>query len=117
MFPCVQSGLTSADILPLSSEDDARRNAERMQRLWDEEVAACKLVTTDTARPSLSRVVWRFGKTRFLVALCLVFFSMIFQFIGPVRKQIWDIKIFFKSRSRYPQYLLTIFLFACSPSS
>ena len=97
--PCVQSGLTSADILPLSSEDDARRNAERMQRLWDEEVAACKLASTDTARPSLSRVVWRFGKTRFLVALCLVFFSMIFQFIGPVRKQIWGIKICFKNIS------------------
>ena len=59
-----------------------------MQRLWDEEVAACKLAGGDGARPSLSRAVWRFGKTRFLVALCLVFFSMIFQFIGPVRKEI-----------------------------
>ena len=28
--------------MALSSEDDARRNAERLQRFWDEEVEICK---------------------------------------------------------------------------
>ena len=83
-----KTGLTNEDILPLSGEDDARRNAERMQRIWDEEVLAAKLTrknnSDDEAKPSLSRVVWRFGRTRFLIAICLVFISEILQFVGPV---------------------------------
>ena len=36
---------------------------------------------------------------------------------GEKRKYRVSTEIFFKNISRYPQYLLTIFLFACSPSS
>ena len=47
--------------MALSSEDDARRNAERLQRLWDEEVEACKLANdgkeeADKVQPSLPKV-------------------------------------------------------------
>ena len=59
-----------------------------MQRIWDEEVLAAKLArknnSDDEAKPSLSRVVWRFGRTRFLIAIWLVFISEILQFVGPV---------------------------------
>ena len=58
-----------------------------MQRIWDEEVLAAKLTrknNSDETKPSLSKVVWKFGRTRFLIAICLVFISEILQFVGPV---------------------------------
>ena len=58
-----------------------------MQRIWDEEVLAAKLArknNSEETKPSLSKVVWKFGRTRFLIAICLVFISEILQFIGPV---------------------------------
>ena len=59
-----------------------------MQRIWDEEVLATKLTrknnSDDEAKPSLSRVVWRFGRTRLLIAIWLVFISEILQYVGPV---------------------------------
>ena len=58
-----------------------------MQRIWDEEVLATKLTRKnkdEDTKPSLSRVVWRFGRTRFLIAIWLVFISEILQFVGPV---------------------------------
>ena len=56
-----QKGLTSEDVLALSSEDDARRNAERLQRFWDEELETCKLANdskeeADKVQPSLPKV-------------------------------------------------------------
>ena len=68
--------------LLISSEDEAKINAERLERLWKDEKNKCK-EKGDT--PSLSRVVWRFGKTRFIIALILVFLAMILQFVTTVR--------------------------------
>ena len=47
--------------MALSSEDDAWRNAERLQRFWNEEVEACKLANdgkeeADKVQPSLPNV-------------------------------------------------------------
>ena len=47
--------------MALSSEDDARRNAERLQRFWDEELEACKLANNgkeeaDKVQPSFPKV-------------------------------------------------------------
>ena len=67
--------------LLISSEDEAKINAERLERLWKDEKNKCKENGTP---PSLSRVVWRFGKTRFIIALILVFFAMILQFVTTV---------------------------------
>ena len=50
--------------------------------MWTDEKMQCK--ENDTM-PSLSRVVWRFGKTRFIIALILVFLAMILQFVTTVR--------------------------------
>ena len=58
-----------------------------MQRIWDEEVLAAKLArknNSEETKPSLSKVVWKFGRTRFLIAIFLVFISEILQFVGPV---------------------------------
>ena len=53
--------MTSEDVLTLSSEDDARRNAERLQRFWEEELEKCKLANSgkeeaDEVKPSLPKV-------------------------------------------------------------
>ena len=80
--------MKSEDIPSLSSEDDARLNAERFAKLYKEEVERCKTLNINSdnkVKPSLARVAWRFGKTRFIVALVLVMLSMVFQFLGPVR--------------------------------
>ena len=47
--------------MALSTEDDARRNAERLQRFWDEEVEICKQANKikeepDKVQPSLPKV-------------------------------------------------------------
>ena len=36
--------------------------------------------------PSLSKVAWRFGRTRFIISLFLVMLAMVFQFLGPVKQ-------------------------------
>ena len=56
-----QEGLTTEDVLALGTEDDARRNAERLQRFWDEEVETCKLANEgkedpEKVKPSLPKV-------------------------------------------------------------
>ena len=47
--------------MALSTEDDARRNAERLLRFWDEELETCKLANdskeeADKVQPSLPKV-------------------------------------------------------------
>ena len=64
--------------MELSEEDDAERNGERFERLWEEERERC-----EGEPPSLTRVVWRFTRVRFILALLLIAFSMVAQFIGP----------------------------------
>ena len=64
--------------MELSEEDDAERNGERFERLWEEERERC-----GGEAPSLTRVVWRFTRVRFILALLLIAFSMVAQFIGP----------------------------------
>uniref|UniRef100_A0A8C1Z4U6 ATP-binding cassette, sub-family C (CFTR/MRP), member 12 n=1 Tax=Cyprinus carpio TaxID=7962 RepID=A0A8C1Z4U6_CYPCA len=60
------------DSLFLSPHDGAHTNGERLQRLWDEEVAHVGL-----EKASLPAVVMRFQKTRFIVAF---FVSVLFAF-------------------------------------
>ena len=56
--------------MALSTEDDARRNAERLQRFWDEEVETCKLANqgkeeADKVKPSLPKVSMDFASFYF----------------------------------------------------
>ena len=68
-------------MLELSDEDDTERNGERFERLWEEEREMCHEKKGES--PSLTRVVWRFTKVRFILSLLLIAFSMVAQFIGP----------------------------------
>ena len=69
------------------------KNAERFERVWEEEKRRCQKINEDKkskqekhVRPSLSRAAWQFGRTRFIVCLVLVVISMFLQFAGPVSK-------------------------------
>ena len=83
-------GLLPTDLYKTDEPEDAMKNAERFERLWEEEKYKCKQLNgtrdlqLEPVRPSLSRVAWQFGKTRFLIALILVVLSMFLQFVGPV---------------------------------
>ena len=64
-------------MLALGSEDDARRNAERLQRFWEEEVETCKLANEgkeegDKVKPSLPKVNLVFASVQLNISfICL----------------------------------------------
>ena len=68
------------------------KNAERFERLWEEEKDKSRQLNanrdpkSEPIKPSLSKVAWTFGKTRFIISLTLVVLSMFFQFAGPVEE-------------------------------
>ena len=47
-------------------------------------------IQAEPKQASIARVAFRFCKTRLILSLLLVIFSMIFQFIGPVRVSVLD---------------------------
>ncbi|XP_034089649.1 multidrug resistance-associated protein 9 isoform X2 [Gymnodraco acuticeps] len=64
--------------LKLSPLDVAHSSGERLQRLWEEEVAKVGL-----EKASLIRVVLRFQRTRMIMSVSVGILSMIAAFIGP----------------------------------
>lgn len=66
------------DSLFLSPHDGAHINGERFQRLWDEEVARVGL-----EKASLSAVIMRFQKTRFIVSFLASVMFAFAVFVGP----------------------------------
>ena len=85
-------GLVPSDVYETDEPEDAMKNAERFERLWEAEKDKCKRLSetrdlrSEPVKPSLSRVAWQFAQTRFLIAFLLVILSMFFQFAGPVLK-------------------------------
>ena len=79
MIKSYRTGLTKLDLHTIPEGDQARDNAERLQRFWDEE-----LTLTGGENPSFGRAVWRFARTRFIVAVTLLVISTLAQFLGPV---------------------------------
>ena len=83
-------GLLPTDLYKTDEPEDAMKNAARFERLWNCEIDKCKEENekrnskSDEKKPSLSRVAWQFGRTRFIVCLFLIVLSMLFQFAGPV---------------------------------
>jgi len=91
-FP-LQVGLVPTDLYQIDEPDDAMKNAKRFERLWEEEKKRChdanvKKDKKIPIKPSLSRVAWQFGRTRFILSLTLVVLSSFFQFVGPVSQQL-----------------------------
>merc|ERR1711892_311954 len=89
MWKAFRVGLLPSDIYETDEPEDAMKNAQRFERLWEEEKDKCKRLSetrdlkSEPVKPSLSRVAWQFAQTRFLIAFFLVILSMFFQFAGP----------------------------------
>ncbi|XP_067351135.1 ATP-binding cassette sub-family C member 12 [Channa argus] len=64
--------------LRLSDFDVADTSGERLQRLWDEEVANVGL-----EKASLVRVILRFQRTRLILSVIIGVFAMMAAFLGP----------------------------------
>ena len=54
-------------------------NSERLQALWDKEVDEIGVVAA-----SLTSVIWKFSKTRMMLAMFLMIASVILAFMIPV---------------------------------
>jgi hypothetical protein len=78
MMKAYRTGLTADDLFDMPEREQAKANAERMQRIWEEEQKG-------TDRPSLARCVWVFSRTRVVLACIMLTLSTMFQFLGPVR--------------------------------
>ncbi|KAI9560845.1 ABC protein [Daphnia sinensis] len=72
-------GLGSEDIPLCSPKDSCDHAAQRLERLWNEEVKRRGLEDA-----SLQRVIWKFTRSRVLVNIVLYLISIVFGFIGPI---------------------------------
>ena len=86
MIKAYRTGLSKIDLFTLQENDQAKFNAERLQRIWEKAVERNR--TQGKGPPSLLSVIWRFGRTRFLLAMVALILSIAMQFLGPVRRQI-----------------------------
>lgn len=77
MWKAFRRGLTEDDLYDLQASDRAEPNARRLERLWHEHVEQ------SGEKSSLSHVIWRFCRTRAIVAMVLMVLAIIFQFLGP----------------------------------
>uniref|UniRef100_A0A8C5HE38 ATP-binding cassette sub-family C member 5 n=1 Tax=Gouania willdenowi TaxID=441366 RepID=A0A8C5HE38_GOUWI len=64
--------------LSLSSQDSSDTAGERLQRLWEEEVAKVGI-----EKASLARVIVRFQKTRLILSVVIGVLAMAMMFLGP----------------------------------
>ena len=82
MIKAYRSGLSKMDLYALPDRDQGRTNAERLQRIWNDEQETAR----EQGRPaSLAKAVVKFIKTRFILSCVLIMVSVILQFMGPVR--------------------------------
>ena len=88
MVKAYKSNLSSNDLYELSDRDEACFNAERFQRLWEEEVNEAKANKNGARQPSLSKCVWKFARTRMILSAILITLSVVLQFIAPVNSTI-----------------------------
>ncbi|XP_027219261.2 ATP-binding cassette sub-family C member 5 isoform X6 [Penaeus vannamei] len=78
MWKAYKKGLKEEDVPICSKYDMCDYNTDRFEAMWNEEV---KRKGKDGA--SLQRVVWRFLRTRLIVALTFFMITLIMGFVGP----------------------------------
>ncbi|XP_046652903.1 ATP-binding cassette sub-family C member 5-like [Daphnia pulicaria] len=74
-----KQGLKRDDIPLCSTKDSCENAAQRLGRMWNEEVKRHGLEDA-----SLKRVTWKFVRSRVLVNIILYLTSIVFGFIGPI---------------------------------
>jgi hypothetical protein len=85
MVKAYRTGLDTKDIFQLSNRDEGYFNAERFQRIWEEEVQEAKSCKNGPRKPSLAKCVWKFSRTRLILSSIFIMLSIVLQFIAPVR--------------------------------
>ena len=88
MVKAYRNGLSAKDLFQLSNRDEGYFNAERFQRIWEEEVREAKSSKNGPRQPSLAKCVWKFSRTRLILSSIFIMLSIVLQFIAPVRKMI-----------------------------
>ena len=86
MVKAYRNGLSAKDLFQLSNRDEGYFNAERFQRIWEEEVHEAKSCKNGPRQPSLAKCVWKFSRTRLILSSMFIMLSIVLQFIAPVRK-------------------------------
>ncbi|XP_068202669.1 ATP-binding cassette sub-family C member 5-like [Palaemon carinicauda] len=81
MWKAYKKKISEDDLWELPREESAKTNGDRLGRLWEEEIAMAKKAGRP---PRLWRAVWRFSRTRTLVAQVIAMISNITFFIGVV---------------------------------
>lgn len=77
MWKAYRHGLSEEDLYELHTADRAESNACRLESAWHDRVRQ------QGFEASLFSVVWRFCRTRAIVATLLMVLAVIFQFLGP----------------------------------
>lgn len=77
MWKAYRHGLSQDDLYELDSADRAETSASRLESAWHDRVRQ------EGFEASLFSVIWRFCRTRAIVATLLMVFAVIFQFLGP----------------------------------
>ena len=87
MVKAYRTGLDSKDLFQLSNRDEGYFNAERFQRIWEEEVQESKSCKNGPRQPSLAKCVWKFSRTRLIISSIFIMLSIVLQFIAPVNEK------------------------------
>ena len=85
MIKAYRNGLSPKDLFQLSTRDEGYFNAERFQRIWEEELKEAKSCKNGPRQPSLAKCVWKFARTRLILSSIFIMLSIVLQFIAPVR--------------------------------
>ncbi|GLH12006.1 Multidrug resistance-associated protein 5 [Gryllus bimaculatus] len=110
MWKAFRHGLTVDDLYELQMSDRAEPNAHRLEKLWNDHVR------TYGEKSSLSSVVWRFCRTRCIVAMTFMVLAVIFQFMGPAVIQKFILEYVSDKQEEFPLWwglMLVAILFVC----
>ncbi|TRY70687.1 hypothetical protein TCAL_10025 [Tigriopus californicus] len=84
MWKAFRSGLSRLDLLELDERDQAHNTAQRLQRIWENEVERARKETDPKKQtPSMTKVVMKFCATRVCIAGIMLMISIVLQFLGP----------------------------------
>lgn len=85
MWKAFRTGLSRLDLLEVAERDQAHVTAQRLQRIWEQEVERAHKQSDPKKRtPSMTKAVMKFCATRVCIAGIMLMISIVLQFLGPV---------------------------------
>nr|AHK05653.1 ATP-binding cassette transporter sub-family C member 5 [Tigriopus japonicus] len=84
MWKAFRTGLSRLDLLEVAERDQAHVTAQRLQRIWEQEVERAHKQSDPKKRtPSMTKAVMKFCATRVCIAGIMLMISIVLQFLGP----------------------------------